>query len=77
MARPRSARAKTSTTAPDTETAAEVSRMAALAGMKLSEEDAAWVANKVAQRHASAELVRKLDYRRHEPASVFMPPRYD
>ena len=77
MARLGKPRAKTSTAAPDTETAAEVSRMAALAGMKLSVEDAAWVANKIAQRHAAAELVRKLDYRRHEPASVFMPPRYD
>ena len=59
-----------------TETAEESSRTAALAGLKLSVKDAAWVANKTAQRRAASETVRKLDYRGHEPANPFEPVRY-
>ena len=62
---------------PEPETADEVSRAAGLAGIRLSAQDAAWVARKIAQRKAQAELVRKLDYRGHEPASTFVPPRHD
>ncbi|MSQ09233.1 MAG: hypothetical protein EXR57_02880 [Dehalococcoidia bacterium] len=58
------------------ETAEESSRIAALAGLKLSIEDAAWVANKTAQRRAASETVRSLNYRGHEPANTFGPARY-
>lgn len=64
-------------TTPEPETPDEASRVADLAGIRLSAQDAAWVANKTAQRRAAAEAVRKLDYRRHEPANTFAPPRYD
>ncbi len=64
-------------TTPEPETADEASRVAGLAGIRLSAQDAAWVAHKTAQRRAAAEAVRKLDYRGHEPASTFAPPRYD
>ena len=59
-----------------TETPEESSRMAALAGLKLSVKDAAWVANKTAQRRAASETVRKLPYRGHEPANTFGPARH-
>lgn len=62
---------------PEAETADEVSRGAGLAGVGLSAQDAAWVANKIAQRRAAAESVRKLDYRHHEPANTFTPARDD
>ena len=64
-------------TMPGPEPPDEVSRAAGLAGIRLSAQDAAWAANKTAQRRAATEAVRKLDYRRHEPANTFAPPRYD
>ncbi len=62
--------------AVSTETAEEASRIAALAGLKLSVKDAAWVANKMAQRRAASETVRSLNYRGHEPANTFETARY-
>gem|GEM_PF-3006815 len=59
------------------ESSAESSRIAELAGLKLSEADAAWVANKVVQRRAAAGLVRELPFAGREPANTFAPPRYD
>jgi hypothetical protein len=60
----------------EAETPAEVSRMAGLAGLRMSEEDAAWVSNKLAQRRAASDAVRRLDYHHHEPAATFAPPRH-
>ena len=50
------------------ETASEVSKAATAAGIRLTEQDAAWAANKLAQRRKAVELVRTLPYARHEPA---------
>jgi hypothetical protein len=57
--------------------AAEMSRMASLAGVRLSVKDATWVANKVVQRDAAIQAVRKLPYRDREPANTLTLQRYE
>jgi hypothetical protein len=55
------------------ESAADASTAASRAGISLSEEDAAWVANKMAQRDAAFKAVRATPYSGHEPANTFRP----
>ena len=52
------------------ETSNAVSRAAMAAGIRLTEQDAAWAANKLAQRRVAVDLVRKLPYSGYEPAST-------
>ncbi len=62
---------------PAVESPQELSRAAELTGITLTEQNAAWVANKVAQRRAAIEVVKKLPYQGHEPANSLSLARYE